>query len=140
MNKYAIVHIIILFSLPIFGMNDRRHKKRDKINAATKKEFDRQMEDRIKIKQHNLNRWKDSLVEIELMSNNVDVMQRQIDNIYKNYFSGTEEAECNLEEYTKYKIDNPRERQPVEVELDNIVGHIRNFNIQFDEIKKLNEK
>jgi hypothetical protein len=140
MNKYAILRIILLLSLPILGMNEKIHKKRDKINAATKKEFDRQMEDRIKVKQHNLNRWKDSLVEIELMSNNVDVMQKQIDNIYKNYFSGTEEAECNLEEYTKYKIDNPRERLPVEVELDNIVGHIRNFNIEFDEIKKLNQK
>lgn len=135
-----MLRMILLLSLPILGMNEKRGRKRDKLSATTKKEFDRQMKDRIKIKQHNLNRWKDSLVEIELMSNNVDVMQQQIDNIYKNYFSGTEEAECNLEEYTKYKIDNPRDRLPVEVELDNIVGNIRNFNIKFDEIRKLKYK
>lgn len=138
MNKRYAISLILLCAIPLLGMNQRNSKRNRKKSYSPREEVNRQMSERLVIKENNLSRWKDSLVEIELMSNNVDIIQNQINKIHRDYFSRTKEADENLDNFVQYKIENPREKQLVEIELDNIVRSIRNFNLEFDNIKTTN--
>jgi hypothetical protein len=109
-----------------FSTNFFKTKKKDKTDP------------RIQIKMKQLEDWQDSLVEIELMSNYVDLLQDQLNAIYINYFSTTIGARLNREEHAKRKNLKPLELQSIEIELKEITQHIKVFNESFRIIKKSN--
>jgi hypothetical protein len=134
----GILWIVLWSPVQSSAMENTKNRKRSFLSTNEKKKKDETR--RRQIKQKQLQDWHDSLVEIELMSNHVDILQDKLNGIRRDYFLGSIGSELNLAEYTRRKILEPSKMQPVEIELKEITDHIKIFNESFATIKKNNEK